>query len=223
MGVDWAGMIIAIDGPAGAGKSTIARALASALGLIFLDTGAMYRAVALACLRGDVSASDQEAVARMASEVHLSFDDEGAIYLDGEPGEPDIRSEAVDELVSPVAAIPAVRAAIVPKQHLVATRHGGLVAEGRDVTTVVFPEADFRFFLDASPRERARRRARQMGQLERVDEIERSLARRDAIDSGRADSPLRLGAGVTHLETDDLDAQGVVDLILATVGARADD
>ncbi len=214
-------MIIAIDGPAGAGKSTIARALASSLGWIFLDTGAMYRAVALACIQRHIPISDTAAIAQLASEIELRFDDDGHIHIDGTPGDPDIRSEAVNAIVSPVAAISAVRAAMVPKQRLVAERHGGVVAEGRDVTTVVFPQAEYRFFLDASAAERARRRAEQQGQPERVDEIRRSIEARDAIDSTREDSPLRLGEGVLHVDTDSLSADEVVAKLLSIVGSQA--
>jgi CMP/dCMP kinase len=214
-------MIIAMDGPAGAGKSTIARALASALGMIFLDTGAMYRAVALACLRADVPAEDSAAVAKIAAEVDLRFDAEGHIFLEGQPGEPEIRSDAVNAIVSPVAAIPAVRAAMVPKQRLVAERQGGVVAEGRDVTTVVFPQAEFRFYLDASAAERARRRASQLGQPERVAEIQRGIEARDRIDSTREDSPLHLGEDVLHIDTDQLSADEVLSKLLAIVRGEA--
>jgi cytidylate kinase len=210
-------MIIAMDGPAGAGKSTIARALAARLGLTFLDTGAMYRAVALACLRAGVEPADTSAVVRIARELELSFDGDGKVLISGLPAEPDIRSDAVNAIVSPVATIPAVRSAMVEKQREVAARAGGVVAEGRDITTVVFPEADFRFYLDASPRVRAERRARQLGRLGEVAEIERGLAERDRIDSTREDSPLHLGQGVTRVVTDGLDAQGVLDELLALI------
>jgi cytidylate kinase len=214
-------MIIAMDGPAGAGKSTIARALAARLGLTFLDTGAMYRAVALGCLRAAVDLADAAAVADLARGLELSFDADGRILIDGEPGEPDIRSDAVNSIVSPVATIPAVRAAMVEKQREVASRGAGVVAEGRDVTTVVFPSADFRFYLDASPRVRAERRAKQVDRLQDVEEIERSLAERDRIDSTRSDSPLHLGQGVTRISTDGLDAEGVLEKILTLIEAGA--
>ncbi len=211
-------MIIAIDGPAGAGKSTIARRLGEELGLFFLDTGAMYRAVALEVLRRGIDPANAEAVNAVADSIDLAFDDEG-IVIDGKSAAREVRDPRVDGIVSVVAAHPGVRAAIVPKQTLVAERRGGVVAEGRDVTTVVFPQAEYRFYLDASPSERARRRAAQLGQLEREAEIRAGIEDRDRIDSTRADSPLVLGEGVERIDTDPYGADEVVALLLGRVRA----
>lgn len=214
-------MIIAIDGPAGAGKSTIARALAAELGVVFLDTGAMYRAVTLAALRAGVDLADEAAVVAVARELALDFDEAGAVWMDGQPAEPEIRSEEVTARVSEVAALPAVRRHLVAEQRRVAELAGSVVAEGRDVTTVVFPEAEHRFFLDASVEERARRRAAELGTPERAPEIREAILLRDQKDSSRADSPLRLGRGVQRVDTDDLDAAAVVRELVGRVGREA--
>lgn len=210
-------MIIAIDGPAGAGKSTIARRLGKELKLFFLDTGAMYRAVAAEALRTQVDPADSEALVAIARRLDLRFDSEGCIWIDGRAGEAEIRGETVDGIVSIVAAVPEVRAAIVPKQKLVAERQGGVVAEGRDMTTVVFPDAEFRFYLDASAQERARRRAAQRGQPELEATIRAGIEERDRIDSTRSDSPLRHGEGVVRVDTDDLSVDEVVEQLLERV------
>lgn len=213
-------MIIAIDGPAGAGKSTIARKVGQELGLFFLDTGAMYRCVALEVLRRRVDPEDLQAVAAVAASLELHFDSSGEITIDGECVAEEIRSDAVEGIVSVVAANSLVRRAIVPKQKLIAQERGGVVAEGRDMTTVVFADAEHRFYLDASAAERARRRAAQRGTPELAPQIQASLEVRDSIDSGRADSPLHLAEGVCHINTDPLSAEEVISVILGSVRAE---
>jgi len=209
-------VIVAIDGPAGAGKSTVARALADALGLVLLDTGAMYRAVTWRILDGDVDVHDAAACAEMAAETELGFDSVG-ILVDGVSREAEIRSRAVDQAVSIVAAHPAVRAAIVPNQRIVAET--GAVAEGRDTTTVVFPGAEHRFFLSASAEERARRRAAQRGGDVSFEEILEDIQRRDHLDSTREDSPLKRGEGVLVVDTDGLSEAEVVSKLLEVIGS----
>ena len=215
-------MIIALDGPAGAGKSTVARRVAEELGLAFLDTGAMYRAVTLAALERDVHPSDAEACALLARTLRLDFAEDGSILIDGAPGEPDVRSRTVTLNVSAVSAHPGVREAIVAEQRAIAHRRGGVVAEGRDTTTVVFPEADFKFFLHASPAVRARRRARQEDAPEREREILLDIERRDRLDRTRAHSPLVKAPDAIEIDADRLDAEEVVHAILAHVRAAAE-
>ncbi len=210
-------MIIAIDGPAGSGKSTVAKALARELGLSFLDSGAMYRAVTLAVIEHDVDPMDGERCAKIARGLKLEFDAQGRIHVDGKPGEPAIRGETVTKAVSAVSAHSAVRAAIVPQQRAEAVRRGGIVAEGRDMGSVVFPEADFKFFLTASAEERARRRAGELGQAERVGEILADIQLRDHLDSSRKDSPLVCASDALKVDTDRLDAAGVVRALLKRV------
>ncbi len=216
-------MIIAIDGPAGAGKSTVARRIADVLGWTYLDTGAMYRAVALTVLKRGLDPGSEEACGEVAHSIELALDPQGHILIDGEPGEPGIRSDEVTRTVSTVSAHPAVREAVVAVQRALAERSGktgGLVAEGRDMTTVVFPNARHKFFLIATASERARRRARQLNQEDRRAEIQADIERRDRQDATRAVSPLRQAPDATLVETDGLDAHAVVERILSQVRGR---
>jgi cytidylate kinase len=214
-------MIIAIDGPAAAGKSTVAKTLARELGLTFLDTGAMYRAVTLAVLARGVDPYDEAGCARVARSIRLEFDGAGALLLDGRPAEPAIRSDAVTRSVSQVSAHPLVRAAVVPLQRSEAERRGGLVAEGRDIGSVVFPDAEFKFYLDASSEERARRRAAELDAPERYGEILSSIRMRDKLDATRKDSPLVQAEGAVVIHTDALDAAGVAREMLRSIRGRS--
>ena len=203
--------VIAIDGPAGAGKSTVARAVARRLGLARLDTGAMYRAVTLLALRTGSDPGDAARVAELASGMVLSLDDD-TVVLDGEDVTDAIRSPAVDAAVSTVAAIPAVRAELVRRQRDWVAERGGAVVEGRDIGSVVFPKAEVKVYLDAHPEERARRRSTQLGLEEEGDGLVSTAARlsaRDSLDAGRAVSPLAVAEGAivvdsTHLSVDDV-------------------
>jgi cytidylate kinase len=214
-------MILAIDGPAGAGKSTVAKLVAEKLGVRFLDSGAMYRAVTLEALRRGVDPGDGGACGRIAASLRLEFDSQGRILIDGRPAEPDIRGREVTAHVSTVSAHGAVREHVVAAQRALAERWGGLVAEGRDMATVVFPGADHKLFLIASPMERARRRARELGLPESVDAIGADIERRDRLDSTREHSPLRKAPGSVEIDTTGLSIPEVVELVLAEVrGAR---
>ena len=215
-------MIIALDGPAGSGKSTVASRLADELGLAFLDTGAMYRAVALSVLAMGIRPEDAAACAEVARRVRLDFDRSGRILIDGQPGEPDIRSREVTGCVSTVAAHRAVREAVVERQRAIAGRGPGVVAEGRDTTTVVFPMAEHKFFLNASSQERARRRAEQEGTPERAAAIRGEIERRDHLDSTRAVSPLRKAPDAVEIDTDGASVEDVVARILAAIHGSFD-
>lgn len=210
-------MIVAIDGPAGAGKSTVARLVARPTGLQLLDTGAMYRAVALRALEAGVDPADAEGCARIARAIRIDFDPDGKILVDGKPGEPAIRSETVTRAVSAVSAHTGVRAAIVPVQRERAKVGRGIVAEGRDIGSVVFPEAEFKFFLTASPEVRAERRAAELGVPERTAEILEDIRRRDHLDSTRKDSPLVEAEGAVRIDTDRLDAAAAAGEILRRI------
>ena len=179
--------VIAIDGPAGAGKSTVARALAARLGLEYLDTGAMYRAVTYAAMRRGIDPADAERVARLAEEISLEVDEHG-VLVDGVDATTEIRSREVTTAVSAVAANSAVRTELVRRQRNWANRRGGGVLEGRDIGSVVFPDAELKLYLTASPRVRAERRVAEAGGD--VDEIETAIARRDGYDTTRSNSPL---------------------------------
>lgn len=209
-------MIVAIDGPAASGKSTVAQRVAASLGVAFLDTGAMYRAVTLEVQSRGLDPADEQACGTLAEELQIGFTPSGEILIDGQPGEPRIRGPKIDGDVSTVAAHPRVRHAIVAIQRSMGGRQS-LVAEGRDTTTVVFPDADHKFFLVASPAERGRRRAVQEGFPERAARYAEDLARRDEMDSSRAHSPMRQAADATRVETDKLSADQVADVLLSWI------
>jgi len=203
--------VIAIDGPAGAGKSTIGRALARRLGLEYLDTGAMYRAVTAAALRRGVALDDLDAVGQLARGLDVEVGERG-VFADGHDVTAEIRGAEVTGAVSRVAANSAVRAELRARQRAWAEQRGGGVIEGRDIGTVVFPDAVLKMYLTASPRVRAERRVAEAGGD--VDEIEASIATRDQYDSTRADSPLREADGAVLVDTTGLDIDAVLAHIL---------
>ncbi|HLM97317.1 MAG TPA: (d)CMP kinase [Acidimicrobiales bacterium] len=180
--------VVAIDGPAGAGKSTLARSLAEHLGVERLDTGAMYRAVAWSALRHRIDVSDAEAVARLARDTAIEVGER--VVVDGEDATAAIRSAAVDSAVSAVAANPAVRAELVARQRAWVAERGRGVVEGRDIGSVVLPDADLKVYLTAATETRARRRARERAEGRSVDAVHDDLVRRDRLDSTRLASPL---------------------------------
>lgn len=203
--------VVAIDGPAGSGKSTVARAVAAALGLEVLDTGAMYRAVTLAVLAAGADPADPEACAAAARSVRIDL---GArVVLDGRDVTEAIRGPEVTAAVSAVSAHPAVREVLVGHQRAWAEAHGGAVVEGRDIGTVVFPHATLKVFLTASDEERARRRARDEAAADRtadVAAVQADLARRDRLDAGRAASPLVAAPDTVPVDSTDRTIDDVV-------------
>jgi cytidylate kinase len=204
--------VVAIDGPAGSGKSTVARAVAARLGVAYLDTGAMYRSVAFAGLERGIDPQDGEALAKLAAELDIEV---GArVLVDGVDATAAIRGPAVTSVVSAVSAHPAVRAEMVRRQRRWADEHGGGVAEGRDIGTVVFPDADAKVFLTASEDERARRRQRD-DRAPDVGAVAADLARRDALDSTRATSPLRPADDAVVIDTTGRTVDDVVDEVLS--------
>jgi cytidylate kinase len=205
------GLVVAIDGPAGAGKSTVGRRLARRLGLQYLDTGAMYRAVAFAALRRGIPVTDDAAVAELARQLDLAVTEE-AVLVDGIDATREIRGREVTEAVSAVAANTPVREELRARQRQWADERGGGVIEGRDIGTVVFPDAALKLFVTASPRVRAERRVAELGGD--VDDIASSIAERDRRDMERVDGPLRTAEGATVVDTSDLSIDEVVEQIV---------
>jgi cytidylate kinase len=214
--------VIAIDGPAGSGKSTVARAVAEALGLQYLDTGAMYRAVAFAALRRGVDIDDADAVGRLAQEFELRMDADGSVRVDGADATIEIRGPEVTRAVSIVAAIPGVREEMRSRQREWATRRGGGVMEGRDIGTVVFPDATLKVYLDASPAVRAARRSKEVTDLD-YETVAADIAKRDALDQGRTDSPLRTADDAVTIDTSDLTVDQIVAEVLEHLDGRGED
>ena len=211
-------MQVAIDGPGGAGKTSVARAVAEALDVECLDTGAMYRAVAAAVLRRDVDPADGEAVAAVAREVVDRIEIAGSVArLEGRDVSEEIRGTAVTESVSTVAANPAVRAVMVARQQAWAAARPGCVMEGRDITTVVLPAAEVRVYLYADAAVRARRRSGESGASEAA--VQAALRERDHRDSTRAYAPLQLAEGVREIDTTHRSVAEVVEEIMQMIEA----
>ena len=200
--------VIAIDGPAGSGKSTVARTLADQLELPYLDTGAMYRAVAFAALRRGVDPNEPEAVAKVAFDAEIRVE-AGVVTVDGVDATIEIRGPEVTRAVSAVAANPEVRRELRRRQQEWAQAHGGGVIEGRDIGTDVFPDAELKAYLTASPEVRARRRHKEVTDLD-YETVAADMARRDAIDSERDVNPLRVADDAVLIDTSDRDVDDIV-------------
>ena len=208
-------LIIAIDGPSGAGKGTLARSVADRLGYRHVDTGAMYRAVAWKAAHDDVSLDDDDAVSAIATKADLDQVD-GRITIDGHDVTREIRTPEVDRAAASVARLPHVREVLVARQRDLGAG-GGVVMEGRDIGTVVFPDADMKIYLDASAEVRARRRASDQahtGGKDSLANVQSDLVARDKTDSTRAVAPLTLAKDAVYLDTTDMPIEVVVHHVL---------
>lgn len=210
-------IVVAIDGPAGSGKSTVAKRLAAELELDYLDTGAMYRSVTFATLaRGIEPDGDADRIAEIARACEIDIRSDGTVLVDGMDVTTQIRGPEVTRAVSAVSSIPAVRAELVSRQREWARRRNGGVLEGRDIGSVVFPDARLKVYLNASAEVRAARRAGEVRDLD-YDTVAADLARRDALDSGRTADPLVRADGAIEVDTSDLTIDQVVDLLIDQV------
>ncbi len=218
-------LIVAIDGPSGAGKSTLSKLLARRLGYLNIDTGAMYRSVAWAARQKGMSCDDNDALGRMARDLKIAFEpsDNGElVFVDGVDVTAAIRTPENSLLTARVAACPAVRAALVTLQRRLA-ENGGVVLEGRDIGTVVFPQADVKFFLSASARERGRRRYEELRARGVAADLEQTIAEveaRDAADSAREHAPLVRAADAVDIDSTTLGIAEVLEKMLAIVQSR---
>ena len=213
--------VIAIDGPAGAGKSTIAKCLADIIGYTYIDSGAMYRALTLKALRENIPMTDTDRIISLAGQTDIDFK-ENSIYIDGEASDKEIREEAVNRNVSYVAAIPEVRRLMVELQRKI-SRNKNVVMDGRDVGTVIFPSASIKFFITASVEERAERRCaelKQKGYTAEIEDIKAQIIKRDHIDSTREDSPLVAASDAILIDTTDKNVKVVLDEVIKYLEAK---
>ena len=216
--------VLALDGPAGAGKSTVARKCAHMLGVTVLDTGAMYRAVTIACLHAGVDVQDGDACARVGRAVSIILEDDGRVLLDGRDVTAEVRTPEITATVSTVSAHAMVREIMVDHQRAWAEHHGAGVVEGRDIGTVVFPQAQLKVFLVASNDERARRRMNDeavAGRITKFDDLLADLERRDRFDSQRASSPLKPAEDAVLIDTTGRGVDDVVDQIVTLYRSRS--
>ena len=213
-------MIIAIDGPAGAGKTTVARLLAKKLNIFYLDTGATYRALTFKALEEKIDLDDEEALENLAKNLNLRFDfSQGKVFLDGEDVTDKIRQPIIDKNISKVAEKPKVRKVLVELQRKIA-QDKDFVVEGRDTTTVVFPNAQFKFFLDADFYVRLKRRFKELkekGLNISFSEVEKDLKRRDKADLERKVGPLRKAEDAIYIDTTDLSLEEVIEKIIKII------
>jgi CMP/dCMP kinase len=219
-------MIIAIDGPSGAGKSTLGRLIARELKLLYIDTGAMYRAAALAVIESGVSTTDKAAVAEVVTRADINLEgdpDSLQVMLDGRDVSRDIRTEEVSHSSSVISTIPEVRRVLVNRQRELGRRAGGVVLDGRDIGTIVFPQADIKFFLTAAPEQRAQRRYEEDRVKERNATFEETLAEintRDRRDSTRDDSPLAIADDAIVIDSTECSIEEVFERMMKAIRER---
>ena len=216
--------VIALDGPVASGKSSVARAVAQGLGFVYLDTGAMYRAIGLLAGEAGLSLDDEDAVVRLARGVKLHFDADGRLLADGRDVSDEIRTLAAGEAASRVSALPGVRRLLVEQQRALG-REGDVVMEGRDIGTNVFPDAEVKVYLDAHPHVRSERRAAELrARGVEVDshEVLEALRQRDLRDASRVVAPLRKAADAVEIDTSGMTFHDVVATILALVESRVE-
>jgi len=219
-------MIITIDGPAGTGKSTVSQAIADRLNFDFLDTGAMYRAIALEAVRRETSLDDLRELAYIARHTHIEFDYSRRppiVLLNGEPVGHLLRSNEVTKAASKIAVVPAIREMLVGQQRLIGQERKNLVTEGRDQGSVVFPDAELKIYLDASPDERARRRMAQLrarGEIVEFHDVLDQITSRDHRDASRATAPLSVPVGATVIDTTGLTQEQVIEKIVTLAHER---
>ena len=211
-------IVIAIDGPAGAGKSTVARQLAAQLGFTYIDTGAMYRAVALWAIRSNLDFTDMHRMEPLAEAAIIALE-QNQVLLNGEDITEAIRAPEISEAASRVAVIPGVRRSMVAKQRAIAEA-SNVVMEGRDIGSVVFPQAQVKIFLDADSGERTRRRVDQLGPAADTSEVAQQLAERDTRDRTRAEAPLAQAPDAVYLDSTNLSINEVTEALLKIVRAK---
>jgi cytidylate kinase len=209
-------MILALDGPAGCGKSTIAKLLSERLGFLYINSGNLYRAIAFRSIQRGIALADSEALIACASEASIDCDADGGILLDGAKRSAELRSAKVDAIVAQVSAVPKIRSIVNEIVRRIASSRDAVV-EGRDMTTVVFPDAEAKFFIDASVEERAKRRFEQGSSNLSYDAILENIRMRDAIDRGKAVGALKIAEDALYLDTSGLTIEQVYEKVYSKI------